>query len=458
MAFDEEFHFGLIQIYAGYLTPFGIEHTNDMARYGAATADPSYLMHYILSFPYRLFETMSLPTDVSIVLLRLLNVGMFVAGLVVFRKGLHESGVSKIITNTTIALFALIPIAPVLAGQINYDNPLLLVVALTYLFAIRISNSIERTDTIPTGTFWSLFVVALIGLTVKFAYAAIIAAIALWLLYRLYRSKSGFDIRARVGFLAKSTQSFSSTRKIILIVGVLLAGFFSTHYIANVVQYGSFVPDCDEVFDETSCLEYGPYRRNAELKATLADSFQPLSFVGYLASFWVPDMIQRLTFAVAGQTNDYQTKPSLDLMYGLSVTLGIAASILLLASLWLLRSRSIVWITILVCLLYVAPLAVRLYGSYVTHGEPIAINGRYLLPVLPLVFAVALATLSLLTRKARVSFLLPSVTLGLLLLTVLAGGGVGTYIVLAEPHWLWPGFGQNSHALLQSLFSFFVIR
>ena len=60
MAFDEEFHLGLIKIYAAHWLPYGIENTRDMAQYGAAMSDPSYLFHYLMSFPYRLLDWLGL--------------------------------------------------------------------------------------------------------------------------------------------------------------------------------------------------------------------------------------------------------------------------------------------------------------------------------------------------------------------------------------------------------------
>src|ERR1700722_8925502 len=53
MAFDESFHFGIIKLYAKQWSPFFSHQPAGGNAYGALTADPSYLYHYLMSFPYR---------------------------------------------------------------------------------------------------------------------------------------------------------------------------------------------------------------------------------------------------------------------------------------------------------------------------------------------------------------------------------------------------------------------
>src|SRR5260221_1580992 len=49
MAFDESFHFGLIQLHAGQWLPFFTHTPAHSEVYGAVARDPSYLYHYLLS-------------------------------------------------------------------------------------------------------------------------------------------------------------------------------------------------------------------------------------------------------------------------------------------------------------------------------------------------------------------------------------------------------------------------
>ncbi len=53
-AFDEQFHLGLIRLYAQHWSPFLAHQPAGADVYGAMFRDPSYLYHYLFSFPYRL--------------------------------------------------------------------------------------------------------------------------------------------------------------------------------------------------------------------------------------------------------------------------------------------------------------------------------------------------------------------------------------------------------------------
>ena len=45
-AFDENFHFGLIQVYSHHWLPFLSGQPSNANAYGAVARDPSYLYHY----------------------------------------------------------------------------------------------------------------------------------------------------------------------------------------------------------------------------------------------------------------------------------------------------------------------------------------------------------------------------------------------------------------------------
>jgi hypothetical protein len=170
MAFDEEFHYGLIQIYATSILPFGIEHTGDMAQYGSATADASYLFHYLMSFPYRVLAFFGIPDTVIIVILRLFNIAFVAAALVVFRRAFQAAGVSNRITNLSLLFVTLIPIFPFLAAHINYDNPLLLVIAWCLLLSVRLTNQVKRGQVLQLTDLIQLAASVLIGMSIKYAF------------------------------------------------------------------------------------------------------------------------------------------------------------------------------------------------------------------------------------------------------------------------------------------------
>src|SRR5689334_19618168 len=54
MAFDEDFHLGVIKIYAHQWLPFLSDNAVNTGQFGALSRDPSYLYHWLMSFPFRL--------------------------------------------------------------------------------------------------------------------------------------------------------------------------------------------------------------------------------------------------------------------------------------------------------------------------------------------------------------------------------------------------------------------
>ena len=143
-AFDENFHFGLIQIYSHYWLPFLSSQPAHANAYGAVARDPSYLYHYLMSFPYRFISLFVHGQTGQVVLLRLINVGIFSAGTVLFRRILIKVGLSSALSNVCLLLFVLIPIVPELAGQINYDNLLIPLVAWVCLLTFKATDEIKK--------------------------------------------------------------------------------------------------------------------------------------------------------------------------------------------------------------------------------------------------------------------------------------------------------------------------
>jgi hypothetical protein len=86
MAFDEDFHLGIIRLYAHHLLPFWSSQPVGGDAYGAVARDPSYLYHYLMSFPYWLISQFTHDTTIQVLILRFINIGLFASGLVLFRR------------------------------------------------------------------------------------------------------------------------------------------------------------------------------------------------------------------------------------------------------------------------------------------------------------------------------------------------------------------------------------
>ena len=143
-AFDEDFHFGLIQLHAQQWLPFFAHQPAGAEVHGAVVRDPSYLYHYLLSFPYRLLSVWTPSLAVQVIALRLINIGMFIGGLFVYRALLTRLGLSRRLIHTILLFFVLTPAMPLLAANINYDNLVFLLTAALLLYVVRFIQALEN--------------------------------------------------------------------------------------------------------------------------------------------------------------------------------------------------------------------------------------------------------------------------------------------------------------------------
>ena len=460
MAFDEEFHYGLIQIYATSWSPYGIQHTSDMAQYGSATADASYLFHYLMSFPYRLLQVLNVPDMGIIIALRFMNIALVVAAIAIFRKVLLDNHIGRASSNISMLFFMLLPTLSMLAAQINYDNLLLVIVSLVLLLTMRITRQLLAKNTLLASECWWLVILLLVGASVKYAFLPIAGGIVLWLIIILLVAgkKFTFNVPKQLRQLAKATVTLPPKTKIILIVAGILSLFFSFHYVINIANYGSPIPSCEKVFDEDACTAYGPWNRNRMYTANLSSSFVPISVPQYIVTEWIPGMSERLVFAIAGKSNGFQTKDSLPVVligFWVLTIIGLLCFLLRLIK-DRFQASPFTWLTLLLCGIYTGVLTVQLYADYTETGVPVAINGRYLLLLLPLFGAV------LLQSAAHYLKLLPTYLSALLItaliaLFLLGGAGASTYLVQSEAHWFWPGFGQSSYGVLHQIWNSIIL-
>ena len=457
MAFDEEFHYGLIKIYATSVLPYGIEHTSDMAQFGSATADASYLFHYLMSFPYRVFAALQFSDTAIIIALRLMNIAFVAAALAVFRKALLSAHASSATIAVGLTFVCLIPIFPLLAAHINYDNLLLLIFAWCVLSVVGITNSIKNGEPLPLGLSVQLIVGVLLGMSVKYAFLPLAFGLFIWIvwLFVLGYKNHGVTIGRHVASLQAAWRHLIPIKRYILIGVSVVSLFFAAHYVTNTISYGSPIPSCERVFSESECTAYGPWNRNKNMEARKSESFVPVSYAEYMATEWFPGMTQRLTFAVAGKTNNFDTRLPLPALVYLFVILSAEGCISLIVQVIRRKASWLAAFTVLLSVLYAGILSFQLYGDYVDTAEPVAINGRYLIPLLPLVavvFIQAIRSVLPVTRHA-----LAAGAVVILFLAIISGAGIGTYVVQAGSHWFWPGVAQMSHDFLQMIVERFTL-
>lgn len=442
MAFDEDFHFNIIRYYAHHLSPFWNSQPIGSETFGAITRDPSYLYHYVLSFPYRLVNLFTHSQTVQVLWLRALNIGLFAGGLIIYRRLLLKTGASRALVQGCLLLFVLIPVVPLLAAQINYDNLFIPLVGLSMLLAVQFDAGLAKRR-LNVRLLVELLIVCLLTSLVKYAFLPVFLAIIVFLVVRYAQI-------FRHGDALKKPRKIGKVSGLLLVVLLALAGgLFVERYGVNTVRYHTPVPDCAQVLSVRQCSAYAPWIRDYTLETSKVNHVSP-DPVAYMRH-WLYGMWLRLFFAVDGPASNFQTKGPL-LIPGLGAVIfaGVGAVLVLRYNRRIFRTynTSALVLMMAVTLTYTAALWVDGFRAYLRTGQPVAINGRYLLPVLLPVFLVtALAFKELLRRRPQLALTIACAAV----VSLAWGGGALTYILRCEPSWLWPNSSvrQANHEVQQ---------
>lgn len=438
MAFDENFHFGIIKLYAGQWSPFFTHEPANSAAYGDLERSASYLYQYLMSFPYRLIALFVHQEAVQVIILRFINIGLFSAGLFMFRKVLLRLRISPAVTNLSLLMLVLIPVVPFLAGQINYDNLVFLLIPIVTLLTLSCSEGMRKTGSMPPVSLALLLIVCLLTSLVKYAFLPIFVALAIYLVIVVLVHKQ------RKTAVRQTVRSFWSLRvwiKISLIVGLIVAGgLFAERYGINIVRYHSLQPDCAVLRSVDECVQYGPWARNATVKAeNIAAGGVPLDpALPLFLPAWVVGMMHRLYFAI---NYDYLNYFELPIITDTAYIVGFVGLLLLVGyGFWLFRRRPQLLLVALIIVVYVASLLYVNFTGYIHYRTMQAINGRYLILILPFFFALIATCYShffdqLASKRAQLYKV--GVTAIVIILT-LQGAGLLTYIVRSDEAWWWP--------------------
>lgn len=451
MAFDEDFHLGIIRLYAHHISPFWGGQPPNADMFGAVARDPSYLYQYLMSFPYRLIGVFTNDQTIQVLILRAINIGLFAGALVLYRRLMLKTGASRALAHACLLVFILVPVVPLLAAQINYDNLLLPLVAATMLLALRFETGLTKHKRLEAGTVLQLLVVCLLASLVKYAFLPIFAAIVGFCLVRAWqyrRSVSGGLQHS----LAVSWRQLSRWTRLGLAISLILSGgLFVERYGVNLARYHTPVPDCSQVLTVKQCSAYGPWIRDYNYKiANVQGPRSPLTFT----ADWFYGMWLRLFFAVDGPGTNFQTRGPL-LIPGLSAIafaiVGIVAVLLAVPRLLKKYNTPVLWLFVAMSATYTLALWLDEYKDFLgTGGQAVAINGRYLLPVLlPVFLIMALAARELLNNRNALKL----ATAAIVVVCFAWGGGALTYVLRSNDAWYWPNSTVRTanHAVQRAL-------
>ena len=435
-AFDENFHFGLIQIYSHYWLPFLSSQPIHANAYGAVARDPSYLYHYLMSFPYRFIQPFVHSQTGQVIWLRFINILLVAWAVILFRKVLLRVGTSRSLANFALLLFCLIPIVPQLAAQINYDNLLIPLIAWVILLTFSVTDQI-RSHKLSIVSLVGLAGLCLLTSLVKYAFLPIFLAVVVFLAGVViinYKKAFGHFFQQ----LGASWKKQSGVMRALLIGLLLLsAGMFIQRDGVNLVEYHNIAPNCAVVLNAKDCNAYSvwasDYSRHQQLQAQLkAGTFKYMNPFIFLWQ-WFYWMWYRLFFAVNGPISGFTNYPPLPLPSAAAILI-VLIGLFCIIKWWhkIFHHNSKLIFLAITSAIYIIALVIQGYSSYRYTGILENMNGRYLLPVILLMAAIFGRAIALALRQATTAKALISV---FVLILFLQGGGFITFITRSDDTW-----------------------
>lgn len=432
-AFDENFHFGLIKLYSTHLSPIISKQPPQGDAFGAVTRDPSFLYHYLMSWPYRIIEKFIHTQIYQIVILRFIDIIFFLIGLIYFRAVLLKLKLSKSLSNIILFLFILIPIVPQLAGQINYDDLLFLLCGLIFWLCLKLIENILK-QVISFREIATLMIVCTIAGLVKYAFFPIYLAIVVYLIYlvlRVYRHNLSAFFKS---FIASFKKENIYLKTILMLLIIVLLGMFYQRDILNLIDYGSLAPNCKKILTVKECQKYYVWASDtARHKLVLEHKAFASNNIFYYIGQWFYWMWYRLFFAINGPKQHYINYPPLPLPSAAAILIASIGVILLIKNFKRIFYKNQFNIFIgLVVVFY--SIALFIQGLITYHYTAVLenMNGRYLIPILILFIALIGQAYSITLRKKYSSKIIISV---IAIVLFLNGGGILTYMIRSNDSW-----------------------
>jgi hypothetical protein len=409
--FDEKFHFDFIDAYSKTLNPSISFQAENLDSLGSISTNTSWAFYYVFGWLDRLIDVFINTEFQEVLILRLVFLTIFIAGLFFYRKLLLKVHSSKALANISILIFVLLPSVAPISSIITYDIAIFLIFP---IFTLSLLSSIESKQ----PNFVKIFETACLGLLaviIKLAAIAFVLPGALVLLIVMFK-------RYKLSFFPKMRSSFrrsSEKYKYFLLVSfVILLGIFFWKKAENYIIYNDLSPSCEKVLSEERCSKNYTYTRNIKFLESKKE-FIPLDPFEYATSTWLLSASRTLASPLP---NNYTVFFAKIVTYLLII---VGATALLIGLRELLNNLQIK-IILGIIIFYSFALFYSNYTSYLNLGQPVAISSRYLIPVLPLlIFLTGLAFSTIFNKHKNGLVVFAFIICASF---ILQGGGVGTYV------------------------------
>jgi hypothetical protein len=432
--YDEQYHLAAIKDFSSRWTPF-IHQTaadgpvGDVERYG------SYLYHYLLSFPYRAAKAMGFSDGTTLVVLRLLSALFVCAALVYAWRLFRELGAGPATANIALAIVAMMPLTVFLAGTLNYDNLLALMATAYFYYGLRL----YKADRVDVGLWLKVLLVGGLAAVTKYTFLALAPVILAGLLFRQVPMLRN-NLRPAVREFLVSRQRGATVARLSLALGALLACLLVVErYGLNLLRYGTPLPSCLAVHPASICRMYPVLARNYDLAAAHTPGAPSLpGAMIYLRYQWIPLMLKFLTYiGIVGPGGARSTSYG-PAVFSALLTWSIPVVLaLVILSVTVLRRVPGARLLLATAGLYTLVLFVQNYTDYRTLGQPVGVQGRYVIVILPIIIGLACIALAQLVSLGKAS-MRPIAAVGAVVAIAFVlsqGGGVTSYLWASNPRW-----------------------
>lgn len=454
MAFDEYYHLGLITEYSKHLLPFTVAQPDGAAVLGSVPTDTSYLYHYLMSFPYRLISGLTSDLQKQIIMLRIVSLVIMLVGFAAYRATFLCLGLSRAKSNTILFIVALMPVIPFLAGQISYDTLLFTASGITLYWLIRVIKDIQAGRLVLTNMLAAGSALALSSL-IKYAFFPIALISIVFIGWEIWRSFANKKLKPKLVMKDWRWELSKWPAKLMVVLFLVSALFFGQRYLVNLVKYHTPVPSCGKVLGEERCRAYDPYGRNISYREAGFYKFVKTSDIAYYPVRWTAKMMRGLFFVVAPREAGYQSGNPLPVAKTSANLLAWLAVLVILFSIRRLWADATTRLLILIVIVYIGMLFARNFSEYIHLGVPVAINGRYIVHLLPVLAVLAVIGFSFQTKinRGQISKWAKIAVL-LLVVLMLDGGGVLPYIIRSADEWMWPNMVETTRWLRSAMWQY----
>jgi hypothetical protein len=367
---DENYHYHVSLFFSE--TFFIPENTSETLRYGEITRMP-FLYFWINA---RIINWNFLEVSI-LTLLRVVGI-VYSVGTLIFTFLISKEFIkSKWLRILPTFLFVNTLMFVFMSGSISYDNLLNLFAVGSIYFLVRTLNSSDERE--KWLLWWGIF--ALLGLLTKNSMMPLFFIEIVVLGYYIIKSKL-IDYRKLL-----SLKKFLFPKVVFLLLFLLTSAFFGY----NLFNYRSFIPSCDKILTVEQCMRNGVYARNSGLDRVDLFSSEGLIFVikERLSPY---EYFTRWLLSMSGRIYGIMGHRSLTMPSWFSEAYILFFFLILGVIIRELKKKEGNILALLfIFFSYAGVLLGFNYRRYLMTGlYDLALQGRYLFPVIPILYVICI--------------------------------------------------------------------